>query len=88
MVELCQYLNRPTAPRHVNPFEEWNNIKPAKPNLYKVAREYLPLLATSVPSERLLFKAGKIVTKLRNKLSGKHLNQIIFLASLDLAMWK
>ncbi|XP_033218370.1 uncharacterized protein LOC117173835 [Belonocnema kinseyi] len=87
-VELRQYLNQPTGPRYVNPFEEWNNIKHAYPNLYKVTLEYLPILATSVPSERLFSKASKIITKLRNRLSGKHLNQLIFLASLDFEMWK
>ncbi|XP_033229761.1 zinc finger BED domain-containing protein RICESLEEPER 3-like [Belonocnema kinseyi] len=87
-VELRQYLNRPTIPPYVNQFEEWNNIKHAYPNLYKIALEYLPILANSVPSERLFSKAGQIITMLRNRLSGKHLNQLIFLVSLDFEMWK
>lgn len=87
-IEIRQYLNRPVCSRSANPFEEWITMKPTYPHLFEVALEYLPILATSVPSERLFSKAGQIITKRRNRLSGEHLNQLIFLSSVDYDMWK
>ncbi|XP_043468397.1 uncharacterized protein LOC122502421 [Leptopilina heterotoma] len=87
-IEIRQYLNRPVCSRNTNPFEEWITMKPTYPHLYEVAMEYLPILATSVPSERLFSKAGQIITKRRNRLSGQHLNQLIFLLSINFEMWK
>ena len=87
-IEISQYLRRPVSPRTVNPFEEWISMKPNYPHIYEMAMEYLPILATSVPSERLFSKAGQIITKQRNRLSGKHLNMLLFLSSIDLETWK
>ena len=44
-----------------------------------LARRYLAVPSTSVPSERIFSAAGWIVTKLRNRLSSSCIDQIIFL---------
>ena len=87
-IEISQYLRCPVSPRTVNPFEEWISMKPHYPHLYEMAMDYLPILATSVPSERLFSKAGQIITNQRNRLSEKHLNMLLFLSSIDLETWK
>jgi hypothetical protein len=45
-----------------------------------LARRYLAVPSTSVPSERIFSAAGLIVTKLRNRLSSSGIDQVIFLS--------
>ncbi|XP_025207175.1 zinc finger BED domain-containing protein 6-like [Melanaphis sacchari] len=65
----------------------WDTHGPIYPNLKKIVEPYLAMVATSVPSERLFSKAGQIVTDCRNRLTGKNLNQIMFLGSLTEKDW-
>ena len=58
-------------------------MKGEYPHVYKVAVQFLPVLATSVSSEKLFSHAGLIANQLRNRISGKHLNQLVFLRGLD-----
>ena len=44
-----------------------------------LARIYLGVPATSVPSERVFSTAGDIVTAQRSRLAGDHIDQLIFL---------
>ncbi|KAK3930257.1 Zinc finger BED domain-containing protein 4 [Frankliniella fusca] len=82
-IEFRQYLNRPACSRKENIFVLWGQLKAEYPHVYKVAMRFVPALGTSVPSERLFSHAGLISTKLRNRLSGNHLDQLVFLRSLD-----
>ncbi|XP_033212092.1 uncharacterized protein LOC117169704 [Belonocnema kinseyi] len=86
-LEITQYLTRAVSSRTVNPVDECNDMKPHYPHLYEVAMEDLPILAKSVPSERVFSKTGVIMTKLRNRLLGKRLNQLLFLSSVSKALW-
>lgn len=52
------------------------------PILYKQARMFLVVFASSVPYERLFSKAEATITKTRNRLSGKHLEKLLFLANI------
>lgn len=45
------------------------------------------MVATSVPSERLFSKSGQIMTDSRNRLTGEHLNKLLFLGSLSENDW-
>lgn len=86
-LELRQYLNQPLIPRQANPMDYWQSVKGAYPTLYPLAIKYLNVIVTSVPSERLFSKVGVLKTERRNRLSGKHLDMILFLGSLDEEDW-
>ena len=87
-VELRQYLNRPVLSMKVNPFQTWDAMKSEYPNLYKQAMKYLPVTATSVPSERLFPKAKLVLTNLRSRLTPEHFSQLLFLSSVSSKLWK
>jgi hypothetical protein len=56
----------------------WKDNSDKYSKLSVLARRYLAVPSTSVPSERIFSAAGLIVEKLRNRLSSC-INQIIFL---------
>lgn len=85
--ELRQYLNRPVSLRNSDPLDEWERMKTLYPHVYKVPMEYMGILATSVPCERLFSKAGLIITQRRNRLTSEHLNQQLFLRNLSESDW-
>jgi len=87
-VELRQYLNQPIIPRDQDPLKYWQNVKHAYPVLFDIAKKYLSVIATSVPSERLFSKAGIIKSNARNRLTPKRLNVLLFLGSLNRDDWK
>lgn len=57
----------------------WKSHDSHFPRLGKLVKKYLSIPATSVPSERLFSAAGRLVTKLRNKLGVKKTDMILFL---------
>lgn len=81
--ELSLYLSGPVCNLKSNPLEEWEDMKYVFPLLYKQARLFLVVVASSVPCERLFSKAGAIICKTRNRLSSKHLEKLIFLNGLS-----
>lgn len=64
--DLKYYLSQDPIPRHNDPIEFWNQYRPSK--LYKLARRYLCITASSVSPERLFSLARVIATDLRNRL--------------------
>lgn len=80
--EISLYLAMPLSPLKNNPLEDWEQMKPTYPFLYKEARKYLMIVGSSVPCERLFSKAGATVTQTRNRLSGKHLEKLLFLGNV------
>lgn len=85
--EIRQYLSQPVIPRYENPLKYWSSMKLAFPSLYKLAIKYVSIIGTSVPSERLFSQAGDIKTDNRSRLSGEHLNKLLFLSSLARKDW-
>ncbi|EZA61660.1 hypothetical protein X777_11043, partial [Ooceraea biroi] len=83
--DLKFYLNQPNIPMEDNPVKYWNKYLHSP--LSELAKRYLSIVATSVPSERLFSKAGKIITQDRNRLSSKHLQHFLFLCSLPKENW-
>jgi hypothetical protein len=63
----------------VNPLDWWRSNSSKYPRLSILARRYLAIPGTSVPSERIFSKAGLILSKLRNRLSSSCVDRIIFL---------
>lgn len=86
--ELRQYLKQRVIPRHQDPFNHWKIFEPSFPGLYKLAIQYISIISTSVPSERLFSAAGGIKTDDRNRLTGEHLNRLLFLGSLSKEEWR
>ncbi|XP_055909811.1 zinc finger BED domain-containing protein 4-like [Eupeodes corollae] len=77
---VSSYLSTPVSNLKSNPLEEWEDMKAFFPSLYKHARMFLVVVASSVPCERLFSKAGATISKSRNRLSGKHLEKLLFLS--------
>lgn len=89
-IVLRQYLSRPAVNRKLNPnpFVIWQSMMMEYPSLWKVAEKMLPVMATSVPCERLFSHAGLIVNQLRSRLSPQHLKELLFLRSIQKDMWE
>ncbi|KAL4096824.1 hypothetical protein QTP88_021707 [Uroleucon formosanum] len=85
--ELSLYLSNPVSPLKSNPLELWEDMKTVFPMLYKQSRISFTMVATSVPSERLFSKAGGVMTKTRNRLTGSRLEKILLLADLPEDQW-
>ena len=60
-VELKNYLNQ-IIPLKSNPTEYWISHKVTNKYLSSIALEYLSVVGTSVPSERMFSRIGNIMT--------------------------
>jgi hypothetical protein len=63
--ELSKYLNQ-KGTQHVDPLKWWAENESQFPNLAGLAKKYLIIPGTSVPSERIFSTPGTIVNKLRS----------------------
>lgn len=79
---IRQYLEMPHFDRKKNPMEFWHKYETTFPELHELAMKYLSIPATSVPSERVFSKSGQLTNLRRNRLSPKHLDEILFLNSI------
>lgn len=86
-LELKQYLHQPVIKRLENVFNYWTSLKHAFPILSKLALQYLSIISTSVPCGRLFSHAGNVKTDNRSRLTGEHLNMLLFLSSLSKEEW-
>jgi hypothetical protein len=72
-----------TAPlpitKGANPLNWWREHECEYPLLSQLAKRYLCVPGTSVPSERVFSTAGDIITAQRSTLTPEHLDQILFL---------
>jgi hypothetical protein len=64
---------------NVNPWKWWKENSIKYPRLSVLARQYLSILTTSVPSECIFSATGLLVNKLRNRLSSTVVDHVIFL---------
>lgn len=76
IVDIRQYLEKPVIDKNECPFVYW---KQTHNRLKEIAKAYLCISATSVPSERIFSKAGQIITDRRNRLKEKNINMLLFL---------
>lgn len=84
--DLAQYLSQPTMSIKTNPIDFWLSHNGYYPKLHKTALKYMTVVGSSVPSERIFSKAGRIMAG-RSRLSAKKLNETAFLASLPKKWW-
>jgi hypothetical protein len=80
--EINKYLDNTHVPptySNMDPFQWWRNNEKNFPILFRVARKYLGIPATSVPSKRLFSDAGNQITVERNRLKADTVNELLFL---------
>lgn len=78
--EIEGYKRRAPIDLNDSPLVWWKSHSAALPRLATLAKKYLCLTGTSVPSERVFSCAGNIVTDTRSCLSPEHTNELVFLA--------
>ena len=76
---LSLYLGSYYIDRKEDPLQWWNRHKAQFPTLAKLARCYLAIPAMSTPSERIFLVAGYIASERRSRLTGEHVEQLVFL---------
>lgn len=77
-VLVSAYLELPCQARTVDPLQWWNNEGGKMfPFLHQLAKKYLIIPATSVPSERVFSTAGQVLTNRRNRLGDASAKQLI-----------
>ncbi|WBR14527.1 hAT family C-terminal dimerization region domain-containing protein [Pandoravirus kuranda] len=69
-----------TPPKMFDPLLWWKQRETKYLSLAPLARRYLSITATSVPSERVFSKSGWIVNKRRCTLSDEHVSLLVFLS--------
>ena len=79
IVEVRRYFEEPNIDRSKNPLEWWKENETRFPNLSKIAKKYLCVPGSSVPSERLFSKAGQLVSERRNRLKSENIDKMLFL---------
>ena len=77
--ELKTYLNLGEEGKDVNPFEWWKQKQSRFPILAILARKYLGICPTSVPSERLFSDVGNNITAKRANLKPELVGEMMFL---------
>lgn len=77
--ELMLYLRQKQIKLKDDPLKWWSVNKTTLPILAQIARKYLSIPATSVPSERLFSDAGNHISARRTRLSPELVNKMLFL---------
>ena len=77
--ESRQYFEECVISRADDPLEWWSKNSRHYSTLVKLARKYLCITATSVPSERLFSKAGELISHKRSRMKPKNVNMFLFL---------
>ena len=77
--EVDLYMAQLPTSLSSDPLVWWRDNATRFPYVATLARIYLGVPATSVPSERVFSTAGDIVTAQRSRLAGDHIDQLIFL---------
>jgi hypothetical protein len=77
--EEAMYQEEPCIPPTCNPLDWWKVNNYRFPNLAVLAKAYLGVPGTSVPSERVFSTAGDIVNAQRAGLSSKNVDMLVFL---------
>ena len=91
-IEIDNYLNdiiTPTSPEATDVYQWWCINQHSFPILSRIARKYLSIPATSVPSERLFSDARNQVTSQRTSLAPEVVSQLLFVKrnSLYCKVW-
>ena len=77
--EVESFIREAPADLSVNPLDWWKLNSVRYPRLATLARRYLCVPGTSVPSERIFSAANLTVNRLRTRLTPEHVDTLIFL---------
>lgn len=77
--EVNNFLREQPPSLDTSPLEWWKANATRFPRLSRLAKGYLCIPGTSVPSERVFSTAGLTVNRLRTRLTPEHVNMLIFL---------
>ena len=75
------YLSLPTLGGQIKPLEWWRMNEIQYPRMAQMARDYLTIAATSVPSEQCFSISKNLITSNRNQLLGKTVRACMCLKS-------
>ena len=78
--EILQFRREPQMHHDSNPLNWWKVNESRFPTLAKMARCYLCVPATSIPSERVFSTAGLVINDRRSSLSPENVDMLIFLS--------
>ena len=78
--EITSYLDHPVLKPDTDPLVWWRDENTRFSNLANLAKRYLCICGTSVPSERVFSSAGHINNNLRNRLLPENVNKLVFLS--------
>ncbi|KIM68662.1 hypothetical protein SCLCIDRAFT_20020 [Scleroderma citrinum Foug A] len=67
--ELASYVTSVCSPEGTDSISFWAMSRSAYPTLYRLAMDYLPIQASSVPCERVFSSASETMTKRHNHIS-------------------
>ncbi|XP_048054650.1 E3 SUMO-protein ligase ZBED1-like [Megalobrama amblycephala] len=77
--EVDIYMRDDPPSLDINPLEWWKANERRFPRLATLARRYLCIPGTSVPSERVFSATGLTVNRLRSRLTPEHVDMLLFL---------
>ena len=78
-VEVKRYFEEKNIDRKDDPLLWWKGNGTRFPHLMVLAKKYLAIPGSSVPSERLFSKAGELVSARRSRLKPKNVDMMLFL---------
>ena len=83
------YYTNPVVSRenNPNPLKTWQRMRAGLEYVYELAMEFLPIIPTSTPCERLFSHAGHVLTQWRSRLSPAHVDMMVFLRSVSEKDW-
>lgn len=76
LFETRHYFENHVIPRENDIMALWLEHNKHFPVLGKLAKKYLSITATSVPSKRLFSKAGELVSRKRSRLKPKNVDNV------------
>ena len=81
--EIDRYLCEPQEPFHkqYDSLKFWKHNQQKYPILCTIAKDYLSIQPTSVPSERAFSQGGLTVTRIRNRLTPDTVKKMMSLKS-------